>query len=301
MLMSDRLGKPLLIYDNDCDFCRYWIAQWQHVTGDHIDYAPYQEAAAQFPEIPISAFENSVQLILQNGTVLNGAEAVLRALNNGLFLWCYYRLLGFAGVSESIYRFIAQHRPFFSAMTRWLYGTHTERTTFCFSRWLFLRGLGCIYLIAFLSLWVQIHGLVGSNGILPAEQYLEAVRQQIGTEGYYLVPTLFWLNASDACLNFLCASGVVLSLVLIAGFVSPFALVGLWAFYLSLVAVGQVFLSFQWDVLLLEAGFLAIFFAPLQLRETFTRVSQPSVAFLWLLRWLLFRLMFASGFVKTRQ
>ena len=85
MLMSDRLGKPLLIYDNDCDFCRYWIAQWQHVTRDHIDYAPYQEAAAQFPEIPISAFENSVQLILQNGTVLSGAEAVLRALNNGLF------------------------------------------------------------------------------------------------------------------------------------------------------------------------------------------------------------------------
>ena len=122
-------------------------------------------------------------------------------------------------VSEGIYRFIAQHRPFFSAVTRWLWGTHTERTTSYFSRWLFLRGLGCIYLIAFLSLWVQIHGLVGSNGILPAEQYLEAVRQQLGSVGYYFVPTLFWLNASDACLNFLCAGGVLLSFVLIAGFV----------------------------------------------------------------------------------
>ena len=133
---------------------------------------------------------------------------------------------------------------------------------------------------------------------MPAEQYLEAVRAQIGTEGYYLVPTLFWLNASDVCLNLLCAGGVLLSFVLIAGFVPPFALIGLWAFYLSLVSVGQVFLSFQWDVLLLEAGFLAIFFAPLQLRERFTRASQPSAAFLWLFRWLLFRLMFASGFVK---
>ena len=296
--MQSQSSKPLLVYDNDCDFCRYWIAQWQHITSDRVDYAPYQEVAEEFPDIPPSAFENSVQLILQNGTVLSGAEAVLRALNNGFLLWCYNRLPGFASVSEGFYRFVAQHRPFFSALTRWFWGTHTGRTTFHLSRWLFLRGLGCIYLIAFLSLWVQIHGLVGSNGILPAGQYLEAVRQQIGTEGYYLVPTLFWLNTSDAFLHFLCAGGVLLSLVLIAGFVPSFALVGLWAFYLSLVTVGQVFLSFQWDVLLLEAGFLAIFFAPLQLRDTFTRASQPSTAFLWLLRWLLFRLMFASGFVK---
>ena len=296
--MQSQSRKPLLIYDNACDFCRYWIAQWQHVTGDRIDYAFYQEVATQFPEIPLSAFENSVQLILQNGTVLSGAEAVLRALNNGSFLWCYYRLPGFASLAEAIYNFIAQHRPFFSAVTRSLWGTHTERATSYFSSWLFLRGLGCIYLIAFLSLWVQIHGLVGSNGILPAEQYLEAVRQQIGTEGYYLVPTLFWLNPSDIFLHFLCAGGVLLSLVLIVGFFPTFTLAGLWVFYLSLVTVGQAFLSFQWDVLLLEAGFLAIFFAPLQLRETFTRASQPSTAFLWLLRWLLFRLIFASGFVK---
>ena len=296
--MTRQRSRPLLVYDNACDFCRYWIAQWQHVTGDRVDYAPFQEVATQFPEIPLSAFENSVQLILQNGTVFSGAEAVLRALDHGLLLWCYARLPGFASLSEGIYRFIAQQRPFFSTMTRWFWGTHTERTSFCLSRWLFLRGLGCIYLIAFMSLWVQIHGLVGSSGILPAEQYLEAVRQQIGTEGYFLVPTLFWLNASDACLNVLCAGGVILSFVLIAGFVPTCALIGLWTFYLSLVSVGQVFLSFQWDVLLLEAGFLAIFFAPMQLRERFTRASQPSAAFLWLFRWLLFRLMFASGFVK---
>ena len=296
--MHPQNSKPLLIYDNDCDFCRYWIAQWQHITGDRIDYAPSQEVAAEFPEIPLAAFENSVQLILQNGTVLSGAEAVFRALNNGLLLWCYYHLPGFSNVSEWGYRFVAQHRPFFSALTRWFCGTHTERATFYLSRWLFLRGLGCIYLIAFLSLWGQIHGLIGSNGILPAEQYLTAVRQQIGTEGYYLLPTLFWLHPSDACLHFLCAGGVVLSLVLIAGFLPTATLIGLWMFYLSLVTVGQAFLSFQWDVLLLEAGFLAIFFAPLRIRDTFTRVSETSSAFLWLLRWLLFRLMFASGFVK---
>ena len=296
--MQSQSSKPLLVYDNACDFCRYWIAQWQDATGDRVDYAPYQEVAAQFPEIPLSAYENSVQLILESGTILSGAEAVLRALNNGLFLWCYYHLPGFAKVSETVYRFIAQRRPFFSAVTRWLWGTHTEKATHCFSRWLFLRALGCIYLIAFLSLWVQIHGLIGSNGILPADQFLMAVRQQIGTSSYYVVPTLFWLNPSDTCLHLLCAGGIVLSLVLIAGFFPAFSLAGLWVFYLSLVSIGQVFLSFQWDVLLLEAGFLAIFFPPLHIRETLSRASQPSMAFLWLLRWLLFRLMFASGFVK---
>ena len=120
--MQSQSSKPLLVYDNDCDFCRYWIAQWQYITGDSIEYAPYQEVAAEFPDIPPSAFENSVQLILQNGTVLSGAEAALRALNNGFLLWCYNRLPGFAGVSEGVYRFVAQHRPFFSALTRWFWG-----------------------------------------------------------------------------------------------------------------------------------------------------------------------------------
>ena len=69
MVLKNR--KPLLVYDNACDFCRYWIAQWQHVTGGHVDYAPYQEVAAQFPEIPLSAFENSVnQAILKSGLAL---------------------------------------------------------------------------------------------------------------------------------------------------------------------------------------------------------------------------------------
>ena len=111
--MHPQSSKPLLIYDNDCDFCRYWIAQWQHITGDRIGYAPYQEVAAEFPEIPLSAYENSVQLILQNSTVLSGAEAVFRALNNGLLLWCYYHLFGFKSVSEGTYRFVAQHRSVF--------------------------------------------------------------------------------------------------------------------------------------------------------------------------------------------
>lgn len=119
--MQSQVSKPLLVYDNDCDFCRYWIAQWQHVTHDRINYAPYQEVAQQFPEIPLSAFQSSVQLILENGKVFSGAEAVLYALNNRFFLWCYYNLLGFGRFSEAVYRFVAKHRSFFSKITRWLW------------------------------------------------------------------------------------------------------------------------------------------------------------------------------------
>ena len=119
--MHSHSSKPLLVYDSDCDFCRYWVAQWQHITGDRIDYAPYQEVASQFPDIPLSAYQSSVQLITANGTVFSGAEAVFRALDNGLLLWCYNRLPGFASVSEGIYRLVAQHRPFFSTLTRWFW------------------------------------------------------------------------------------------------------------------------------------------------------------------------------------
>ena len=132
--MHPHSSKPLLVYDNDCDFCRYWIAQWQHVTGDRIDYVPYQEVASEFPDIPLSAFESSVQLILENGVVLSGAEAVLHALNNGLLLWCYYHLSGFGTVAEAVYRFIAQHRSvFFCTNARAVGNAHRENIPLFFA------------------------------------------------------------------------------------------------------------------------------------------------------------------------
>ncbi len=124
--MQSKISKPLLIYDGDCEFCRYWIFRWQHVTKDRIDYASYQQVATEFPEIPLSAFQASVKLILENGEVFSGSEAVLRALNNRLLLWCYYSLPGYAPLSEVVYRFVARHRPFFSKVTRWLWRTHSE-------------------------------------------------------------------------------------------------------------------------------------------------------------------------------
>ncbi len=165
-------------------------------------------------------------------------------------------------------------------------------------RQVFVRGIGVIYLIAIVSLWTQIQGLVGSHGLLPIRHYLDLIRQVFPHEGFRQNPSLIWLNASDGFLDLLCCAGTALSLLVVAGFVQAPALALLWVIYLSLTVAGQDFLNFQWDALLLEAGLLSIFFAPTQLLPRLSRQHEPSRIILWLIRWLLFRLMFLSGLVK---
>src|SRR5205809_6822808 len=171
-------------------------------------------------------------------------------------------------------------------------------SSFFLSRWLFLRLIGLTYLIAFLSLWVQIDGLIGGNSILPAASYLGQISLVAVPERFWRLPTLCWLISSDTMLHALCAGGSLLSLLLIFGIAPAPCLFFLWTFYLSLSCVCREFLNFQWDALLLEAGFLAIFVAPLQLRSALGRAPPPRSLAVWLLRWLLFRLIFSSGIVK---
>ena len=177
-------------------------------------------------------------------------------------------------------------------------GVPGSRPTWYIARWLFLRALAAVYLIAFVSLWIQIIGLVGHRGILPAEEFLQLIRSRLGPERFWLVPTLCWLNPSDAFLHLLCGIGSCAALLLLCDLAPVPLLILLWAVYLSLVTVCRDFLGFQWDNLLLEAGFLAIALAPLRLRPHLARASPPSPIALWLCRWLLFRLMFSSGLVK---
>jgi hypothetical protein len=183
-----------------------------------------------------------------------------------------------------------------SALQSW-YSPLIEPAPYRVSRWIFLRLLGLIYLCAFVSLWVQLDGLIGSRGILPAGRLMELASTQLNGQ-VHLFPTLLWLDASDRFLHLLTGAGTVLSVLLIVGIAPVPALGGLWTLYLSLSLAGQAFFSFQWDTLLLETGFLAVWFAPLTISprgERFAPVRRPAV---WLLWWLLFRLMFESGVVK---
>jgi len=294
--------KPLMIWDGECHFCKRWIERWREITAGEVDYVAYQEAADQFPEIPVEQFKRAVALIEPDGKTFFAAEAVYRSLRyRSSRKWLshsYDRVPGFAAISELGYKFIADHRKLGSAVTRLLWGKDVRPPTYFWARRWFLRVLGLIYLIAFVSLWVQVDGLVGSDGISPVNQFLPAVREQIGRQAYSLLPTLCWFSTSNAFLHFLCGGGVFLSLLLIAGIVPVVSLIALFVFYLSLTIAGQTFLSFQWDILLLETGFLSIFFAPWQLWPKRGREPPVSRAALFLLKVLLFKLMVMSGVVK---
>ena len=163
---------------------------------------------------------------------------------------------------------------------------HPSADSYALVRAVFVRLLGIVYLIAFASFGVQMVGLVGSDGILPAAEFLERVRDIFGASSYRLVPTVFWVSASDAALTAGIFAGVALSVCLIVGFLQRVALVALYMLYLSFVSVGQVFMAYQWDTLLLEVGFLSIFLAI------------PGPAVVWLFRALMFRFWFLSGAVK---
>ena len=163
---------------------------------------------------------------------------------------------------------------------------------------MFLRLLGLTYLIAFVSLAVQVTGLVGADGILPAGVYLDRLRDSYGGQAYRLFPTLLWLSSSDLALQGLCWLGAALATLLIAGIAPVCVLPLLWVSYLSLTVAGQTFLAFQWDTLLLETGLLACFYAPRGLRPTLNTERPPSPVARWLLWWLLFRLVILSGITK---
>ena len=170
--------------------------------------------------------------------------------------------------------------------------------SFSISVWLFFRLLGLVFFFAFLSYWTQLPGLIGENGILPAKILLEASKYNLGEKAYYYFPTLAWLNSSDFFLKTLSIAGIILSITLILDRFTLPAILVLYIIYLSLVVVGQSFMSFQWDVLLLEVGFLAIFTAPRNLLQPSLNSPSPSKILIFLFWFLLFRLMFSSGIGK---
>jgi predicted DCC family thiol-disulfide oxidoreductase YuxK len=294
--------KPLLVYDGDCGFCKLWIARWRERTGERIDYAPFQRVAAEYPEIPREEFARAVKLIVDDGRIFSGAEAVFRSLGMGrrfsLGEWSYQHLSGFAALAEFIYALVASHRALAGFITWLFWGNDVRRPTYYVARRWFFRALGTIYLIAFLSFWVQADGLIGLHGILPLPDFLESARGQVGSAAYRYLPTLCWINPSNGFLHFLCGAGAVCSLLLIVGLVPILCLVLLFVSYLSLTGAGQTFFSFQWDILLLESGFLAIFLAPWRWRIRPKDPAPLNRLGLFLLQFLLFKLMFMSGVVK---
>ncbi|MGR9101420.1 MAG: lipase maturation factor family protein, partial [Gammaproteobacteria bacterium] len=143
-----------------------------------------------------------------------------------------------------------------------------------------------LYFAAFASMAVQIEGLIGVDGILPLEAKLAAVEQAVPDRKYWLFPTLFWFDASDGALVAACYAGMLAASLVVLNFLTGIALSASFILYLSVVNAGQIFTAFQWDLLLLEAGFLALL------------LIRGSTIVIFLYRWLIARFMFMSGVVK---
>jgi predicted DCC family thiol-disulfide oxidoreductase YuxK len=282
--------RPVLIYDGDCEFCGYWARYWQELTGDAVSYRPYQQLAAQYPAIAVADFQRAVQYIAPDGRRASAAEASFLTLSHapakGMRLALYRRLPGFRALAEFAYAFTAAHRPAAYRVSLWLWGRNYRPPQYDLAAFLFLRLFGLIYLAAFVSFGVQAQGLIGSHGILPLHEMVAGLAGRVGPERFYLMPMVFWWSSSDLAIQLVCWSGAALSVLLAANLLPRVSLFLLYVLYLSLLYAGQDFMTYQWDVFLLEGGFLALI------------MSLARTPGLWLLRWLLFRFMFMSGVVK---
>ena len=181
---------------------------------------------------------------------------------------------------------------------RWVFGAKESGAGWLLPRWIFLRALGLIYYSAFFSLIFQIRGLNGPHGILPAGEYLKALWEQFGRTSYWYAPTLFWFSSGSHMLTGICWVGMLASLLLVLNLWPRGMLVICFVCFLSFVSAAQDFSAYQSDGMLLEAGFITLFFAPAGFRPGWGEASPPSRASWFLLVWECFRIYFESGIAK---
>lgn len=185
-----------------------------------------------------------------------------------------------------------------AGVLRWLFDPQFGLRKRLIPRWLFLRALALIYFSAFFSLLFQVRGLIGPDGILPAGQYLDAVRRMAGTSRFWYAPSLYWISSSNAVIMAICWIGLIAS---VAAFVNAWPRLSFFVCFvcfLSFVAAAGDFSGYQSDGMLLEAGFLALFCSPSGFWPGFGENSPPSRASYFLLQWEWFRIYFESGLVK---
>ena len=267
--MSDRSVEPIqapavnappqLIYDGDCGFCAYWARYWEQLTGERVEYRPYQQVRRNTGRSG-SRIPARGELIAPDGRRASGAEAsfltLAHAPGKGFWLALYRYLPGFAPVAEFAYAAIAKRRPAFFRSSLMLWGRSHEPPRHELVSFLSLRLFGFVTLSAFVSFAVQAQGLIGSRGILPLSELVEALAR-FRAERFLLAPMVFWLNDSDLAIQAVCWGGAGFSLMLVLNLLPRVSLALIYALYLSLIYAGQTFMNFQWDTFLLETAVVA--------------------------------------------
>jgi lipase maturation factor len=186
----------------------------------------------------------------------------------------------------------------FRAVLQNLFGPDPSPPGYLAARWLFLRALALIFFSAFYSLAYQIRGLIGPNGILPARNYLAEVARVFGVWRFRYAPTVFWWSSSDRFLLAVCIVGMIAAVLLVLNIAPRGMLAVCLIAFLSFIAAAQDFASYQSDGMLLEAGFISLFFVPSGWRPRWGASDPPSRASRYLLIWLMFRIYFESGIAK---
>ena len=189
---------------------------------------------------------------------------------------------------------------FRTATAAWWWRLWNEPVTYELTRFAVLRLLALVYLVAFLALALQLDPLLGSHGLLPIATFLPRVHQHLGAAAYWKLPTLLWLADSDRVMHVLCWTGVVLSAAALLGATNAILQLALWAIYLSFVHAGQIFYGYGWEIQLLETGMLAVFLCPVRSLKPLPGSRAPKLV-VWLLRWLVFRVMVGAVLIKLRN
>ncbi|MGA8089619.1 MAG: lipase maturation factor family protein [Terracidiphilus sp.] len=180
----------------------------------------------------------------------------------------------------------------------WLFDSRAGAPGRLMPRWIFLRALAAIYFSAFYSLLFQIKGMIGPDGIMPARDYLTAVAQQFPSSKFWYAPTLFWLSSSSHALMIVTWIGLAASIIAFVNLWPRLSFLLCFLCFLSFVTAANEFSNYQSDGMLLEAGFIALFFVPRGLIPGLGAGTPPSRASLFLLQWEWFRIYFESGMVK---
>lgn len=300
-------NQPIMIWDGSCAFCKMCADRFNSYEPKKVELISFQNLHQKYPEAPNIDYSLSLALITKNGNMYRGASAVFRFFSEypwkGFLHTAYNKFEFFASFSEKVYSLIASNRSILRQLVLIFWGKDFTKPTYKLSRWLFGRILGITIIIAFLSIWYQSDGLIGSGGISPYKDDLKFVLKSVESGSalqnkFELRPTILWLLPNSFGLELIFVIGTISGLLLIFGLIPPVATAFSWICYLSITVVSAPFLNFQWDQLLIETTLLSILYLPWVSKDKVSSLRNPQCIGKLIIWILLFKLIFQSGLVK---
>ncbi len=301
-------NQPIMIWDGSCEFCKMCAKRFNSYQPKKVELISFQNLHKKYPKAPNIDYSSSVALITKKGNMYRGASAVFRFFlensSKGFLHTAYNKFDFFASFSEKVYSLIASNRSIFRRLILIFWGKDFTKPTYKLSRWLFGRTLGITITIAFLSIWYQSDGLIGSGGVLPYKDDLKSVLESVDSGSvlenkFEIRPTILWFLPNSYGLELIFIIGTLSGLLLILGLVPALATALSWICYLSITVVSAPFLNFQWDQLLIETTMLSVFYLPWVSRDKVSAIRDHNTLGKLIIWILLFKLIFQSGLVKV--